>query len=96
MQLPRSVHDNLRFLCVEVDSQVASLQDPRLLRDMQKRIRDVLAGFPGYAKIRRVSLMLEPWSIENGLMTPTLKVKRRKVLEHCSDQVAQLYRGDLA
>jgi hypothetical protein len=27
MQLPRSVRDNLRFLCVEVDSQVASLQD---------------------------------------------------------------------
>jgi long-chain acyl-CoA synthetase len=50
-----------------------------------------LHEFPGYAKIRRVYLTLEPWTIDNGLLTPTLKVKRAKVLELLEEKVALLY-----
>jgi len=73
-----------------------SLHDPRLLKDMQKRIRDVLADFPGYAKIRRVTLTLEPWSVENGLMTPTMKIKRKQVLERYADEVTRMYEVERA
>ncbi|MES9972169.1 MAG: long-chain fatty acid--CoA ligase [Candidatus Thiodiazotropha sp.] len=76
-------------------SQASSLEDERLQNALLKRIRMALRDFPGYAKIRRVSLLLEPWSIENGLMTPTLKIKRQKVLEHCKRQVETLYGGGL-
>jgi long-chain acyl-CoA synthetase len=72
-----------------------SLNDPRLLKDMQRRIREALRDFPGYAKIRRVSLSLEPWSVENGLMTPTLKVKRGEVLRRYADDVERMYAGDV-
>ena len=68
-----------------------SLSDPRLLRDVLHRIRDALADFPGYAKVRRVTLCLEPWTIENGLLTPTMKVKRNQVLAHHKVEVAQMY-----
>ncbi len=69
-----------------------SLQDPRLLGMIQRRIKGLLKDFPGYAKIRRVALLLEPWSVENGLLTPTLKIKRNKVLERHADLVEQMYR----
>ena len=68
-----------------------SLSDPRLLKDMQKRVGDALADFPGYAKVRRVTLTLEPWSVDNGLMTPTLKVKRNQVLGHYKGEVERMY-----
>ena len=68
-----------------------SLGDPRLLKDMQKRVGDALADFPGYAKIRRATLTLEPWSVDNGLMTPTLKVKRNRVLGHYKEEVERMY-----
>jgi long-chain acyl-CoA synthetase len=71
-----------------------SLDDPHLLKDMQKRIRDVLADFPGYAKIRRVTLTLEPWSIDNGLMTPTMKVKRGQVAERYKREIGNMYQLD--
>ncbi len=74
-------------------SQTASLEDERLESAVLKRIRLALRDFPGYAKIRRVALLLEPWTIDNGLMTPTLKIKRQKVLDHCREQVESLY-GD--
>ena len=61
---------------------------------MQRRMRDALRDFPGYAKIRRVSLSLEPWSVENGLMTPTLKVKRGEVLRRYAEDVERMYAGD--
>jgi long-chain acyl-CoA synthetase len=62
-----------------------------LLKDMQKRVGDALADFPGYAKIRRATLTLEPWSVDNGLMTPTLKVKRNRVLGHYKEEVERMY-----
>jgi long-chain acyl-CoA synthetase len=68
-----------------------SLSDPRLLRDMQTRIREALADFPGYAKVRRLTLTLEPWSIENGMLTPTMKIKRSRVLEHYKGAVDSMY-----
>ncbi len=71
--------------------QPKSLSHPPLLRDMLKRIRDALADFPGYAKVRRATLTLEPWSIENGLLTPTMKVKRNKVLTQYHDAVELMY-----
>jgi long-chain acyl-CoA synthetase len=68
-----------------------SLHDPRLLRDLLKRVRGVLGAFPGHAKIRRLALTLEPWTVENGLLTPTLKVKRAEVLSRLVGVVEQLY-----
>lgn len=69
----------------------ASLQNPKLVATIMKAIRAALHDFPGFAKIRRVRLMLEPWTIDNGMLTPTLKVKRAKVIEHYMADVAKMY-----
>ena len=42
-------------------------------------------------KIKRIQLIDENFSIENGLMTPTMKVKRKKVTEKYKDQLEKLY-----
>ncbi len=55
------------------------------------RIAARLSGFPGYAQIRRVAATLAPWTVENGFLTPTLKVKRAKVLENFAAEYASLY-----
>jgi long-chain acyl-CoA synthetase len=68
-----------------------SLQDPRLVKDMLKRVREGLRDFPGYAKIRRAILLLEPWSVDNGLLTPTLKVRRGEVFKRYRDEVERMY-----
>ncbi len=71
----------------------AVLKSDKVLNAVQARMKRVLKDFPGYAKIRRVSLSLDPWTIENGLMTPTLKIKRPKVLEQCAGCVEAMYAG---
>jgi len=73
--------------------KAASLEDARVEHAVIKRIRSALKDFPGYAKIRRVTLTLEPWTIDAGLLTPTMKVKRAKVLEQYGDSVEAMYQG---
>ncbi len=54
-------------------------------------LRTVLHDFPAYAKIRKVVLTLEPWTIKSGLLTPTLKVKRAKVIDLFEKEIKHLY-----
>lgn len=75
-------------------SHPESLHDARLHKDIIKRLRLALSDFPGYAKIRRVSLTLDPWSIENGLLTPTLKIKRDAIMARHAAAIQAMYRGD--
>ncbi len=69
-----------------------SLKDKKLMSAMQKVIAKALHDFPGYAKIRRVALSLQPWTIEDGLMTPTLKIKRPKVIEANQAEIDAMYK----
>ena len=77
---------------LKLDSQQAeSLSVPSVHKYVIKRLADCLSEFPGYAQIRRVHLSLEPWTIENGLLTPTLKTKRAKLLAEFADKVDRMY-----
>lgn len=69
------------------------LSDPRVEKLILRRINARLKDFPGYAKIRRVACSLEPWSVDNGLLTPTLKMKRDAILEHHREDVLRIYQG---
>lgn len=56
-----------------------------------ERIARQLSAFPGYARIRQTYCQLEPWSIENGLITPTLKLKRNEVCARFSEIIESMY-----
>jgi long-chain acyl-CoA synthetase len=73
-----------------------SLQDMRVEKEVLQRIAVQIREFPGYAKVRRVLLSLDPWSIENGMMTATLKIKRTKVAEHYAHEIEDIYTSNLA
>lgn len=58
-----------------------------------KRIGHLIKGFPGYAQVRKVTLVTDRWTVENGLMTPTLKLKRAPILERHKQDVEAMYKG---
>jgi long-chain acyl-CoA synthetase len=69
------------------------LERPEVENAVLERIAEQVKMFPGYARILRIHLSFEPWSVENGLMTPTMKLKRAKVIEKLAEPVAKLYEG---
>jgi long-chain acyl-CoA synthetase len=70
-----------------------NLQAKELKQAILKRIANHIKAFPGYAQIRRVSLFLEPWSVENGLLTPTLKMKRAVIIKRYETEIEKMYWG---
>ena len=58
---------------------------------INKVIEKINAKLTLLEKIKRIQLIDENFSIENGLMTPTMKVKRKKVTEKYKNQLENLY-----
>jgi long-chain acyl-CoA synthetase len=75
------------------DNSNASLNDDLVQEAVLRRISDQVKEFPGYANVRRVFLSLESWSVENGLLTTTLKLKRAKVVARFKGEIEHLYEG---
>ena len=70
-----------------------NLQNSQVIEAVLARLATLLAIFPGYAQIHAVYLTCEPWTIENGLLTPTLKIKRNVIEKSFTREISELYRG---
>jgi len=44
-----------------------------------------------FCKIKKFILIDDEFTIENGLMTPTLKLKRKKIIEKYQQELEKLY-----
>lgn len=58
-----------------------------------QHVQQRTSSFPGYAKVRELAVVNEPWTPDNGLATPTLKLRRSKILERYQDVTQKLYAG---
>ena len=67
-----------------------SLQHPDAESLVLERMARQMRTFPGYARIRRAALLIDPWTIENGLLTPTLKLKRPAVLKRYAEEYRKI------
>lgn len=68
-----------------------SLNHPSVHRAVLARIEKNTASFARYAVPRTVHLTLDPWTIENTFMTPTLKLKRNNLMAHFAEAIEGMY-----
>lgn len=68
-----------------------AIKSEKLAEYVKTRVSQQLESFPGYAVIREVLILNEHWTVDNGLVTPTMKVKRPKVLERYQQEVDAMY-----
>ena len=57
------------------------------------RIANCLHDFPGYAEVHRVTSSTQHWTVENGLLTPTMKVKRPEIQKLYHTEIENMYAG---
>jgi long-chain acyl-CoA synthetase len=56
-----------------------------------ERANAQLKHFPGWVRVRRVIRLSEPWSVDNGLLTPTLKLKRPLLTQKLAREIDAAY-----
>ena len=88
--------DRYRSLAQRLDLDAddpATLQNEVLKNNILERLQDRLHSFPGYARIHNIGMVDEPWTTENGLITPTLKLRRSRILAKYATLAESLYEG---
>ncbi|HEY7530790.1 MAG TPA: long-chain fatty acid--CoA ligase [Gemmatimonadota bacterium] len=78
---------------VHADDFESLLRDPRVLALYEGVLREVNASLAAHEKVRRFALLAEPFTIDSGELTPTLKVKRSVVEARYRSRIDAMY-GD--
>ena len=76
----------------EFSSRLDMIKDQGVQSLIEEQVQDPLQGvFASYEIPKKVGLLLSPFTIEAGTLTPTQKIKRKVVASQCVDLVAALY-----
>jgi long-chain acyl-CoA synthetase len=67
------------------------VDDPGFQRTVGEAVRRANQSLSVIERVRQFRLMAEPFTIENGLMTPTLKLKRQKICRLHGELIEGLY-----
>jgi long-subunit acyl-CoA synthetase (AMP-forming) len=59
--------------------------------ELAKLLGEVNAGLVGHEKLQMLVVAREPWSIENGCLTPTMKIKRSRIESEVTAKVETWY-----
>jgi long-chain acyl-CoA synthetase len=68
----------------------------RVQTELEQLLRHVNGELADYEKLQMMVVVPEPWSIENGLLTPTMKVRRNRIEAAIEPQVEAWYAGGRA
>ncbi len=79
-----------RGLPAETPDELVALQEAQVM--ISESITSSLKGkFGGYEIPKNFILVKEQFSVDNGMLTQTLKLKRRKVVQHYEEQINSAY-----
>jgi long-subunit acyl-CoA synthetase (AMP-forming) len=59
--------------------------------ELETLLKTVNVELADYEKLERIVVISEPWSIENGMLTPTMKVKRARIEAAVQDNIDSWY-----
>ena len=70
------------------------VKDPKVKAHYEQIVKKVNAGLEHHETIKKVGLVAEEWNIETGELTPSMKLKRRVILEKYKDKIDAMYGGE--
>ena len=63
---------------------------------IMKEINKYNKIFGHIQQVKKIILVNDPWSVETGELTPTLKVKRNVIKERYKNEIEKIYRNNLS
>ena len=79
------------YVSLTIEEKKKLLETPFIKEKFEKIVADIQKEFASYEKIKKFKLLPEEFTIEKGEITPTLKIKRRVVLEKLNSLIEGMY-----
>ena len=70
----------------------ALVKDPKVQKLYEGIAKKVNTGLEHHETIKKVAVVPEEWTVDSGELTPSMKLKRRVILEKYKDRIAAMYR----
>ncbi len=77
---------------IPTDSREALCRHPKVMEMMQERIDTLQQGLASYERIKRFTLLPQPFSMEKGELTNTLKIRRNVLLRNYAAEIEEMYK----
>lgn len=71
-----------------------SMAESDIHASLQQTLKEVNAKLASHEKVKKIICVKDPWSVENGLMTPTLKIKRNVIHKLNAEKYQDWYHCD--
>lgn len=75
----------------ECPAQDAVPQDEEICACILKDVEGLMAPFNSWERIKKIEVLPEPFTIDGGELTPTLKLKRKPILAKYGDRIEAIY-----
>ncbi len=72
------------------DSEV--VKEPQVVARIKKEVKKLNAKFADHEQVKRFLLVPDEWTSQNGLLSPTLKVKRTVAQTRYAEEIERLFR----
>ena len=69
------------------------IQNPKVLERYQEEVDKANEDFARWERVKQFRLTPDTWSVEAGHLTPTMKIKRKAILEQYRELYDDIYRG---
>lgn len=83
--------DLAKSLNISFTSPSELLTNQQVIDEMRRRAQAMTAKLPSHEQFRELRVLLEDFTMEDGLLTPTLKVKRREVERRFQEMIDEMY-----
>jgi long-chain acyl-CoA synthetase len=69
------------------------VKDPKVQKQYEALVKKVNGTLEQHESLKKVGVVADDWTVDSGELTPSMKLKRRVILEKYKDQIERLYGG---
>ncbi len=76
---------------IHYESPIELLRNNRVIEHFEQRLKTLQSELAGFEKIKKFTLLPEAFSMEAGLITPTMKLRRKVIYNKYACEIDKMY-----
>lgn len=86
-----NIKDWMKHKGIDVSDNKSLVENPQVIDLVQKEVDRLNENFGHIEKVKKFKLLPEEWTVDGGQLTPTMKVKRKVIMEMYDKEINDIY-----